>query len=110
MNCRRVGLSIVILLCAAEFGINGSMTIRWAYDNVDQWLKKLNPEVAIIMFGSNDVGQMEVSEYETRLQQVVQRCLTNGTVVIITTMPPRSGRLEKSRQFAEAARGVAQKN
>src|SRR3954453_10193121 len=35
-----------------QFGNNGSMTIRWAYDNVDAWLKKLNPEAAVIMFGS----------------------------------------------------------
>ncbi|MCX5675805.1 MAG: hypothetical protein NTX87_12440 [Planctomycetota bacterium] len=25
------------------FGNEGSMTIRWAYDNVEKWLKKLNP-------------------------------------------------------------------
>jgi|SRR6266850_2147308 len=34
-----------------QFGNNGSMTIRWAYDNVDAWLEKLNPEAAVIMFG-----------------------------------------------------------
>jgi len=92
-----------------EFGNNGSMTIRWAYDNVDPWLKKLNPEAVVIMFGSNDVGVMDLPEYETRLDDVVRRCLTNGTIVLLTTMPPRSGRLEKSRQFAEAARRIAQK-
>jgi hypothetical protein len=90
-----------------QFGNNGSMTIRWAHENVDQWLKKLNPEVAVIMFGSNDVGQMELPEYEAKLREVVDRCVRNGTIAIITTMPPRSGRLEKSRQFAEAARRVA---
>ena len=73
------------------------------------WLADLNPEVAVIMFGSNDVGQMEVDEYETKLQQVIERCLTNGTVVLLTTMPPRSGQLEKARQFAEAARRVAKR-
>src|SRR5262249_41368892 len=31
----------------------------------------------------------------------------NGTVVILTTPPPRSGLLEKSRQFAAAVRRVA---
>src|SRR5690349_23230244 len=39
-----------------EFGNNGSMTIRWAHDNVEKWLRKLNPETVLIMFGSNDVG------------------------------------------------------
>jgi len=92
-----------------EFGNNGSMTIRWAHDNIDRWLKDLNPEVAVIMFGSNDVGQMDVQEYETKLQQVVERCLTNGTIVLLTTMPPRSGHLDKARQFADAARRVAKR-
>jgi lysophospholipase L1-like esterase len=81
--------------------------VRWALENVDKWLAKLNPEVALIMFGSNDVGQMDVKEYETKLRDIVERCLRNGTVVILSTMPPRSGHVEKSQQFAEAARRLA---
>ena len=90
-----------------EFGNNGSMTIRWARENVDKWLSKLNPEVVLIMFGSNDVGQMDVAEYETKTREVVQRCLDHGTVVILSTMPPRSGYLAKAGQFAEATRKIA---
>src|SRR5262245_55256020 len=40
-----------------EFGNNGRMTIRWAHENVAAWLKKLNPEAAVIMFGSNDLSE-----------------------------------------------------
>jgi hypothetical protein len=90
-----------------EFGNEGTMTIRWADQNVDKWLTKLNPEVAVIMFGSNDVGQMEADEHERKTRAVVQRCLKNGTVVLLTTASPRSGRLEKSKQFAEAVRKIA---
>jgi hypothetical protein len=90
-----------------EFGNNGSMTIRWAHENVEQWLKTLNPEVVLVMFGSNDVGQMEATEYEARTREVVTRCLGNGTIVILTTMPPRHGLMEKSRQFAEVVRKIA---
>jgi lysophospholipase L1-like esterase len=89
-----------------EFGNNGSMTIRWAHDHADQWLAKLNPEVAVIMFGSNDVGMMDANEYEQKTREVVRRCLRNGTVVLLTTAPPRSGQ-EKSRQFADAVRKIA---
>jgi len=91
-----------------EFGNNGSMTIRWAEQNIDGWLKRLNPEVVLIMFGSNDVGQMNLAEYESRTRTVVARCLTNGTIVILSTMPPRHGLLEKSRLFADAVRQIAQ--
>jgi lysophospholipase L1-like esterase len=90
-----------------EYGNDGSMTIRWAGDNVGKWLGKLNPEVVLIMFGSNDVGQMNVEEYIATTRAVVARCLKNGTVVILSTMPPRSGHVEKSGQFADAVRKLA---
>jgi hypothetical protein len=90
-----------------QFGSNGGMTIRWAEENVDAWLAKLNPEVAVIMFGSNDVAQVEVKPYQATTRAVVEKCLKHGTVPILTTMPPRNGHEDKSRQFAEAARQVA---
>ena len=104
-----------------QFGNNGSMTVRWAHENVDEWLRQMNPETVVIMFGSNDVRKMGAAEYETKTREVVRRCLTNGTVVLLTTMPPRSGtarlnwrltwraqgHLDKARQFAEGARKIA---
>jgi hypothetical protein len=89
------------------FGNEGRMTIRWAHENVGRWLKKLNPEAVVLMFGSNDVGDLGAPEYEQKTREVVRQCLTNGTIVLLTTMPPRSGRLEKSKQFAEIARKLA---
>ena len=83
------------------------MTVRWADENAAKWLAKLNPEVALVMFGSNDVGQLDAAEYAAKLRAVVERRLANGTVVILSTMPPRSGHVEKSRAFAEAARKIA---
>jgi lysophospholipase L1-like esterase len=89
------------------YGSNGSMTIRWAHQNVDTWLKKLNPEAVVILFGTNDLGQLKLEEYEKKTAEVVDRCLRNGTVVLLTTPPPRSGRLEQAKQFADAVRRVA---
>ncbi|MBI4657752.1 MAG: hypothetical protein HY735_02685 [Verrucomicrobia bacterium] len=90
-----------------RFGNAGRMTIRWADANVDTWLKALNPEAAVILFGSNDVAEMEVAEYETKLRDVAQRCLRNGTIPILTTPPPRHGHVNECRQFAEAVRKIA---
>lgn len=90
-----------------QFGNQGSMTIRWAHANVDAWMKKLNPEVALIMFGTNDIGQVPVKEYEEKTRDVVERCLQNGTIVILSTIPPRSGRFKESRQLAEIVRKIA---
>ena len=92
------------------FGNNGSMTIRWADENVDQWLRTHNPEVAVILFGTNDLGQLDVREFETKTAAVVERCLKNGAIVLLTTLPPRSGLLDKSKQFAEAVRRVAKEH
>jgi lysophospholipase L1-like esterase len=90
-----------------EYGNEGGMTIRWADENVATWLKDHNPEVAVIMFGTNDLGVLEEKEYAEKTAEVVERCLKNGTVVILTTPPPRSGLVDKSKQFAEAVRRVA---
>ena len=88
------------------YGSEGGMTIRWAHDNVDKWLAKLNPEVAVIMFGTNDLGPLELKEYEQKYRDVVAKCLKNGTVVILTTIPPRTGRLDKARTFADAVKQI----
>ena len=90
-----------------EFGNEGRMTIRWAESNVETWLAKLNPEAAVIMFGTNDLTELPWEEYETKTRAVVERCLENGTVVLLTTPPPRHGVAEKSAEFAEAVRRVA---
>ncbi len=90
-----------------EFGSQGRMTIRWAHQNVGTWLDDLNPEVALIMFGTNDLGSLDVAEYETKTRQVVQKCLDNGTIVILSTIPPRHGQAEKAATFADAVRRIA---
>ena len=79
------------------------MTIRWAHENVEKWLTKLNPETVLVMFGTNDLTSVPLEEYRAKTREVVQRCLAHGSVVILTTIPPRSGMLEKSRKYAEAA-------
>jgi hypothetical protein len=90
-----------------EYGNDTSMTIRWAHQNIDGWLKRLNPEVALIMFGTNDLRQVALDEYKQKTREVVRRCLKNGTVVILNTIPPRSGFLKESRTYAEAAAAIA---
>lgn len=91
-----------------RYGNDGGTTVLWALANVDDWLRRLNPEVVTIMFGSGDLTGLTVAEYEQALRVVTSRCLNHGTVVILTTPPPRSGHFEKSGQFAQAVRRLAQ--
>ncbi len=89
-----------------DYGNEGRMTIRWADANVGKWLKKLNPEVVLIMFGSNDLTELDEKEYVARTRDVVKHCLDNGSVVILSTIPPRHGLLDRSRKFADAVKGL----
>jgi GDSL-like Lipase/Acylhydrolase family len=89
------------------YGSEGGMTIRWAHEKIDKWLEALNPEAAVIMFGTNDLRGLDRKEYERKTGEVVDKCLKNGTVVILTTPPPRSGLLDKAKDFADAVRQVA---
>jgi len=90
-----------------QYGSEGQMTIRWVHQNVDKWLDKLQPEVALIMFGTNDLGQLELAEYEAKTREVVQKCLDRGTIAILSTIPPKHGQAQKAAQFAEAVRRIA---
>jgi len=91
----------------AEFGSEGGQTVRWADANVDRWLAKLNPEAAVMLFGSNDLHSLELEEYRAKLRSVSERCQKAGTVLILTTPPPRHGFERKAAQFAEAVRDLA---
>jgi len=91
-----------------QFGNEGGMTIRWAHENVDAWLQRLNPEVALIMFGTNDLNSVPLQEYQDKTREVVKRCLDNGTVVVLSTIPPCRGFVERSAAYAQAVRDIAQ--
>lgn len=93
----------------AKYGNQSGQTIRWASQNLDTWLRDWNPEAAILMFGTNDLNNVSVEDYEQTLEKVVERCLKNGTIVILSTIPPRHGKVEKAALFADAARRVAGK-
>src|SRR3954465_2480908 len=79
-----------------RFGNDGGRTIRWADENVEAWLRKLHPEVALIMFGTNAPTSLEPGDNGDRVRALLRRCLDNGTVVILSTIPPRHGYAEKA--------------
>jgi lysophospholipase L1-like esterase len=91
----------------AAYGNYSGKTVAWANANADRWLKKLNPEVVLIMFGTNDLGGVSVEKYEAGLRELVAKCLANGSVVILSTIPPRSGRETKAAAYAKVARKLA---
>jgi hypothetical protein len=92
------------------YGNEGGQTAAWADENVAGWLAKHNPECAVIMFGTNDLTRTDAKTYDKQMRSVVEKCLKNGTVVILTTIPPRAGQEEKAKAFAEVVRKIAADN
>jgi hypothetical protein len=85
-----------------EYGNQGGQRARWAREHVDEWLARLDPEVAVVMFGTNDLSNVSLEDYEADLREVVRRCLDHGTVVILSTIPPRHGNVERAMEFNAA--------
>jgi len=90
-----------------DHGNESGQTAKWAADNVDKWLAKLNPECAVVLFGTNDLSKSDEKSYDKQMRAVVEKCLANGTVVVLTTPPPRAGFEDKAKAYAEVVRKIA---
>ncbi|MDV6033255.1 MAG: SGNH/GDSL hydrolase family protein [Phycisphaera sp. RhM] len=88
-------------------GNQGGQTAGWALTHIDQWIETLKPEVALIMFGTNDVRRGSIEQHEQNLRRLVKRCLDQGVVVILSTIPPMHGFEEKVEQAVQSQRRVA---
>jgi hypothetical protein len=98
----------------AENGCNSGTTADWGLKGIDGWLKKHNPEVALIMWGTNETKQSVPKEkYKATMAAIVDKVLANGTVPVLYTIPPRAsqGGDEKVKKvvesYVEAVREIA---
>lgn len=48
-----------------------------------------NPSVALIMFGTNDVSQIDDSTYYFYMEQILQQSIEQGVIPVLSTIPPR---------------------
>lgn len=81
----------------SKYGNEGGMASNWILENVDKWLKEFNPEIIVLLIGSNDMDMRGTQEqnwkdWEKNTTESVKKCLDNGSVVILCTIPPRAGR------------------
>ncbi len=97
-----------------RFGNEGRTTTAWAVEHMEEWLKRLNPAVALVMWGTNDTySGPKPPRYTENLRTIVQKCLDNGTVPILYTIPPKGAQAGNPKQkqqveaYVEAARTVA---
>jgi len=64
----------------------------------------------VLQFGSNDIDRKVTPEqsrndFEQAMTEIVQKCLSNGTIVIMGTIPPRNKR--PSEDYNAYARKIA---
>ncbi len=89
-----------------SYGNQSSTTVDWGLRGMDTWLANYNPEMAVIMWGTNDlIFGPTPPVYTNYMRLIVQKCKANGTVPILTTIPPRHGR--DATDWVEAVREVA---
>lgn len=63
-------------------------------------IKKYNPQVAVVMLGTNDVnGGRTPAQYKGDMTKVVDLLIGNGTVPILTTLPPIKGKEDAVKAF-----------
>lgn len=117
VNCKDIDVQKLVKYIEPECwkwkGEKNGNVIGWSVRNglqvIDKVLPKHNPEVAIVMFGTNDIerGTVKDRKFIEEMSTVIQKCLDNGTVVILSTIPPRRNWQEKVKEFNEAIKTVA---
>jgi hypothetical protein len=90
-----------------EWGNTGMMMSNWLINNIDGWQKKMNPEASVILFGTNDLGSIMPPEYTENMAASLRRMMVDGTVPMLTTVPPKSGRDEMVYDYWLAGLSIA---
>ncbi len=76
-----------------EHGNQGGWTLAQLLPAIGPVLARENPEVAIVMIGTNDIsGRQDAPPgYADGLRQAVDKCLAANCIPILNTIPPRRG-------------------
>jgi hypothetical protein len=68
------------------------------------------PAVALIMFGTNDVGFMGEAAYHANMDAIVRRTLAQGIIPVVSTIPNRIGYEGAVQRFNGIVRAVAREH
>lgn len=67
------------------------------------------PAIALIMFGTNDVGFMDGFAFRVNMEWVVQTSIDNGVIPVISTIPNRLDKQAEVPGFNAIVRDIARK-
>jgi hypothetical protein len=66
-------------------------------------LKKYNPQIAVVMLGTNDAtAGRSVSDYKQSMAKILDQILANGTIPILSSIPPYPGKEEVAKSYNAA--------
>ncbi len=78
---------------------------------LDEIIRKYNPQIAILMLGTNDAWAGRPPEkYAADMETIITRLLDNGTVVVLSTIPPLIDNLELQGKYNEELWRLAEKH
>ncbi|MCZ7647949.1 MAG: SGNH/GDSL hydrolase family protein [Planctomycetota bacterium] len=73
-------------------------------------VKKYNPQMALVMLGTNDLSAgRPVAAYIADMEKLVDALLANGTVPLLSTLPPHLKKMEACDQYNAALKALAEK-
>ncbi len=73
-------------------------------------LKKFNPQMALYMLGTNDVrSPVPTAQYVADVEKAMDMIMANGTVPILSTIPPFKGKPKEVDEYNKALRELAAK-
>jgi hypothetical protein len=95
---------------AAGVGWTASRALTGRPSPLEQELAALSPRFASLMFGTNDAGFVDLDSYGRNLRGIVDAMLAQGTLPILSSIPPRDDDAEAGRRvplFNALARALA---
>ena len=73
-------------------------------------IKKYNPQLALYMLGTNDItAGRAVATYIGDVEKAIDALHANGTIVILSTLPPYRGKAKQVDEYNAALRELAKK-
>ncbi len=106
---------------ATRVGVSAGWALAGAPSPLEMELRAARPQLAFVLYGTNDVGLGRASapsapadqaaRYERELRAIVDKLLSRGVIPVLTTPPPREDRPEYARAMPAldgVVRAVAQ--
>jgi hypothetical protein len=74
-------------------------------------IKKYNPRLVVLMLGTNDASAgRKVADYKRDMARAIDLILANGTIPILSTLPPHPGREDLVKRYNAALKEIAKEN